>query len=320
MESKKSIFGPLLLIAAGAIWLLITAGNISSENLWALTHIWPFLLIAAGIGIILRPYWKYSKVVLDVIVIGGIVAAIVFAPKLGWANPSIFSFIENGQSFGPGVRGSGNVITETREVSGFNSINAGYPAKVLITQGDTESVKIEADDNLLPSIQTEVKNGVLEIFCKKINGKYVNPTKPVVITITAKDLTKVDFSSAGELTINGLKTDNLDVGLSGAGNLQLNDIKIKNLSANLSGAGGMTASGMADNLDVNVSGFGDFKGAELHDKTANVSISGAGSATVWADDQLAVEISGAGSVNYYGPAKVTKQISGIGNVTSLGNK
>ena len=54
MSQPKSIFGPLLLIAAGAIWLLIQSGNLASGNLWALTHIWPYLLIAAGIGLILR--------------------------------------------------------------------------------------------------------------------------------------------------------------------------------------------------------------------------------------------------------------------------
>ena len=48
----------------------------------------------------------------------------------------MFSFSENGEPFiGPGVRGSGNVITETRKVSGFDAINVEYPAKVLITQG-----------------------------------------------------------------------------------------------------------------------------------------------------------------------------------------
>ena len=50
MQQKRSLFGPLLLIAAGVIWLLIRAGTIPSSNLWALTYIWPFLLIAAGIG------------------------------------------------------------------------------------------------------------------------------------------------------------------------------------------------------------------------------------------------------------------------------
>src|SRR5918996_729619 len=149
MEQRRSLFGPLLLIAAGVLWLLVKSGTIPSANLWALTHIWPFLLIAAGLGLILRPYWSYSSVVLDVILIGGALLAILYAPQLGWATPSVFSMIDFGEPFmGPGERGSGNVITQTREVSGFDAVNVEYPAQVLIQQGSTESLKIEAEDNL----------------------------------------------------------------------------------------------------------------------------------------------------------------------------
>jgi len=321
MEHRRSLFGPLLLIAAGVIWLLVKAGTIPSENLWALTHLWSFLLIAAGVGIILRPYWKYTSIALDVIIIGGAILAILYAPQLGWTNPSIISMINNSEPFiGPGVRGSGNVVTETREVSDFRAISVDYPAQVTVKQGSKESLQIEAEDNLLPGLKTEVKNNTLQIFYKTTDGKHVNPTKTVKITIVVKDLTSADFSSAGELTIEKLKTNALDVSLSGAGNLKLDQIAMKDLSVDLSGAGSMSASGTADNLSMTISGFGDFKGAELHDKNASVDISGAGSATVWADNNLDAQISGAGSVSYYGSASVTKDISGVGGVNHLGNK
>ncbi|HEX9388816.1 MAG TPA: DUF2807 domain-containing protein [Anaerolineales bacterium] len=301
MEHRRSLFGPLLLIAAGVVWLLVKSGTIPAANLWALTHIWPFLLIAAGLGIILRSYWKYTSLVLDVLIIGGAVLAILYAPQLGWTNPSIFAMFNNGEPFiGPGERGSGNVISQTREVSGFEAVSVAYPAQVLIKQGNAESLKIEADDNLLPNLKTQVKNGTLEIFYKRENGKHVNPTKTVKITIVVKDLKNVDFTSAGELTVENLKTDALDVSLSGAGS--------------------STASGTADDLNLTISGFGDFKGADLHSQDARVDISGAGSATVWVDNDLNAQISGAGSISYYGSASVTKQVSGVGGVNHIGNK
>ena len=321
MEHRRSLFGPLLLIAAGIIWLLVKSGTIPAANLWALTHIWPFLLIAAGLGIILRSYWKYTSMVLDVLIIGGAILAILYAPQLGWTNPSIISMINNSEPFiGPGERGSGNVVTETRDVSGFHAIDISYPAQVLVKQGSKESLEIEAEDNLLPGLKTQVKNGVLDIFYKTTNGKHVNPTKTVKITIVVKDLTSVDFTSAGDLTIENLKTNALDVSLSGAGNLKLNKILVKALGVDLSGAGSMSASGTADDLSLNISGFGDFKGTDLHSKDAQVDISGAGSATMWVDNNLDAQISGAGSISYYGSASVTKQISGVGGVNHLGDK
>jgi hypothetical protein len=322
MKQRRSLFGPLLLIAAGVIWLLVKSGNIPSANLWALTHIWPFLLIAAGLGIILRPYWQYTSILLDVLIIGGAILAILFAPQLGWASPSFFSmFNYDGEVFmGPGERGSGNIVTETREVSNFRAIEIEYPAQVLVKQGSEESLKIEAEDNLLPNLKTQVRNGTLEIFYKREEGKHVNPTKTPRITIVVKDLADVGFTSAGELTIEKLKTDNLDVSLSGAGNLELDEVQVKGLQVSLSGAGSLTASGTADDLDLSISGFGDFDGADLHGKVARVNISGAGSATVWVDEDLMAGISGAGSISYYGSASVTKQISGVGGVNHAGDK
>lgn len=321
MEHPRSIFGPLLLIAVGAIWLLVKSGAIPAANLWALAHIWPYLLIAAGLGIILRPYWRYTSVVLDVIVIGGAVLAIYYAPKLGWANPTlIYQFGEADFFVGPSEAGSGRVITETRKASNFDSIEVSYPAKVFVSQGSSESIKIEAEDNLLPGLMTEVRNDTLKIYYKAEKDKRVNPTRLVKITIVVKELKEVNFESAGELTIEGIETDDLNVSVSGAGNLELNEITARNLVVDLSGAGSMTASGNSDDLRVIISGFGSYDGKDLHSKTAAVNLSGAGSATVWADKELDVQISGAGSVDYYGTAHVTKQVSGLGGVNHVGDK
>ena len=320
MEQKRSLFGPLLLIAAGVVWLLIRAGTIPSSNLWALTYIWPFLLISAGLGLILRPYWAYASILLDVMIIGGTMLAILYAPQIGWDRPSgMLTFgVESENMFvGPGVRGSGNVVTETRAVSGFDSIRVDYPARIFISQGSTESLTIEAEDNLLPGLKTEVRGDELRIYYKSQDGKHVNPTKAPVITITVKNLSALDFSSAGEAVVESLKSDDLGVSLDGAGNVKLNDIAVKTLSVNLSGAGGTTVSGTADQLSVNISGFGSYNGMDLQSSAVTVNISGAGSATVRAEDDLNATISGAGSVNYYGSPNVSKQISGVGSVKQV---
>jgi hypothetical protein len=321
MEQKKSLFGPLFLIAAGVMWLLVKSGSVPAENLWALTHIWPYVLIAAGLGLILRNYWRYASIAVDVLILGGALLAIVFAPQLGWANASVLGqFNVDGDYFGPGEPGSGNVITQTREVANFDAVEVDFPARVFISQGQTESVKVEAEDNFLPDLKTEVRNGTLDIDYKPASGKRVNPTEPVVITIVVRDLTEVNFNSAGDLTIEEVQADNLDISMSGAGNLKLIEIVADNLTVNLSGAGNLTASGSVATLDVDISGFGNFDGGDLKSSDARITLSGAGNATVWAIESLDAEISGAGSVSYYGDAKVTRQISGLGGVKSLGDK
>jgi hypothetical protein len=321
MSHPRSLFGPLLLVAAGAIWLLIQYGSVPSSNLWALTHIWPYVLIAAGIGLILRSYWQYANMLMDVIIIGGAVFSILYAPQLGWDNPSMFYvFDDSNFSFGPGKAASGPIVTEDRAVESFNSIEVDYPAQIFVTQGDSTSLKIEAQEDVLPGLQTRVRSNRLEIFYTVQDGNRINPTKSVKITIVVKDLKNVDFGSAGELTITGLETNNLDISLSGAGSLKVNDLTAKRFGVDLSGAGSMSADGKADIFSLNISGFGSFNGKDLQTKTADVNMSGAGSATVWVEDNLDANVSGVGSVNYYGSPSVSKNVSGVGGVSKSGDK
>jgi hypothetical protein len=259
--------------------------------------------------------------IMDIMIVGGAVFSIVFAPQLGWDNPTMTFMVDGSNIYaGPSQPGSGNVVTETRKVSSFDSIKVDYPAQVTVSQGKTESIKIEAEDNLLPGLRTDVKNGQLRIYYHVDAGKPVNATEPIRVAIVVKDLKDIEFDSAGELTVKGLNTDSLDLSLSGAGSLKLDDVVLTKFSVNLSGAGSIFASGSTDNLDLNISGFGSFNGKDLEAQFATANLSGAGSATVWVDKELIANISGVGSVNYYGSASVKKTANGIGGVNSLGNK
>lgn len=320
MNEHRSIFWPLTLIAAGVIWLMISMGKIPSENLWALTHIWPYVLIALGAGLILRGLWRPFGQIVTALVIVGAAGAVFFAPKLGWNDgPPIGEWNFDG-GIGLGAeRGSGVIHTETRSVSGFDEIDIDYPAEVVIKQGANESLAIEADDNLLPQLVFEVRDGTLHIENREHNfKKRVNPSRIVRITITVRELREVDFSTTGTLTVNGLKGDSLNIFLSGAGDVTLNNLELDQLTASLSGAGQFTASGEVVELSLTISGFGSFDSPNLKTETADVQINGAGSATLRVEKSLDAAISGAGSVNYYGSPSVTEAISGAGKVKQVG--
>jgi hypothetical protein len=318
---EHSIFWPLVLIAAGVLWLLNSMGIVPTANLWALTHLVPFILIGLGLGLILRSYWRFAGMLASLIIVGGAVLAVVYAPRLGWNDGPPTGWNIGSSDIGGGVAGSGVIKTETRKVSGFDSIAMDYPAEVVIRQGKTESMSLKGDDNALPQIITEVKGGVLRVHSSEENwGKRVNPSKAVEIIITVKDLKRVVFSSAGSLLVEGLKTDSLELVLSGAGDVTLSKLELDSFDATVSGAGNVQADGVADKLSIRISGFGDFKGGSLHSQSAEVHVSGTGSATVWADKELDASISGAGSISYYGNPTVKEQISGVGSVDDLGAK
>jgi hypothetical protein len=320
MNENRSLFWPLSLIAAGVVWLLISMGTIVSSNLWALAYIWPYVLIALGLGLILRSLWKPLGMLVSALVVVGAVLAIVFAPQLGWAAAPKWANWNIQGGFNGGVPGSGKIESATRKVSDFDAISVRYPAEIVIRQGAAESLTIEAEDNLLPQLTTEVRSGTLYIENKEQNfAKRVNPTESIKITITVKKLSNIDFSSAGTLSVEGLKGDALTISLSGAGDVTLKDLKLNSLTIRLSGAGKITASGTATKADLTISGLGDFEGADLTCQEATVQISGAGTATLRVKEKLTVKISGAGTVNYYGSPSVIKSISGAGDVNKAGD-
>jgi hypothetical protein len=304
MEKNRSIFWPLTLIATGALWLLISMGTIPATNLWALTYIWPYALIALGVGLILRTLWRPLGMLVSALVVIGAVAAVFYAPQLGWADAPTWGNWGNNNSFSGAVPG----------------ITIGYPVEIIIRQGAAESLSIEAEDNLLPQLTTEVRSGTLYIENKENRfAKRVDPSESVKITITVKTLNEIDFPSAGTLTVESLKGDSLKISLSGAGDIVLKNLELKSLEAHVSGAGKITASGSATKANVTISGLGDFDGSDLTCQEADADIPGAGSISLRVEKQLNATISGAGSVNYYGPASVSKSISGVGDVNKAGD-
>jgi hypothetical protein len=326
----RSIFWPLVLIATGMLWFLIDFGTVPSANLWALTYLLPYLLIALGVGLILRSRWAYAGMLVSSLVVAGALLAVVFAAPLGWDKaPSWGCVIGNTPSEGcfidlsstGSVPGSGVVKTESREVAEFTSVSVAYPADVVIRQGTDQSVTVEAEDNLLPQLATRVSGGMLFIEnSEQLQTRRVKPTKPVRITLTVTDLHALDAYSAGSLKLNGLQTVSLQVSTSGAGSVSLSKLDVSSLSVDLSGAGSVEADGRAGTLNLDISGFGSFQGGDLAVQSASVDISGAGSATLWPKDELTANISGLGSVNYYGSPNVTRNVSGLGSVNKLGDK
>lgn len=198
----------------------------------------------------------------------------------------------SGGGTGSAIRGSGNIQTETRSVSGFSRVTLDGVGTLTITQSGTESLSITADDNILPDIDSSITGDTL----------HLGPKPGVSIS----NITRLDY----RLTVKNLSA----ITASGAANVDASGIATTSLTVNLTGAGGMTIAGQADSQDVELSGAGSYKARDFATKTATVRVSGAGSATVAVSDHLDALVSGAGSITYYGNPNVTQQITGAGSV------
>ena len=190
------------------------------------------------------------------------------------------------------VSGSGHVETETRQVSGFTAIDLAGSGEVGVEQGDSESLTIEADDNVLPRLTSEVSDSTLKLGKK--GGITVGTKNPIRYRVTVKDLT--------------------GVGVSGSGSVKAQEMTLQTLRVDISGSGTVDLSGSAVEQDIQVSGSGQYEAPELLSDKASVEISGSGEVAVAVSRELKIDISGSGTVTYSGDPSVQQSVSGSGKV------
>jgi hypothetical protein len=217
------------------------------------------------------------------------------------------------------INGSGDVVTEDRDVSGFDSVEFAGFGRLILTQGNNETLSIEVDDNLLRYIDTRVVGDTLKIdFDDNI---VLRPTdNTILFRLNVIELSSIDVSGAGTFEIDELEADQLEVTMSGAGKVEIDSLTASFLEVVLTGAGNVDLSGEVERQVIRISGFGDFDATDLESKEASVTITGAGDVDLWVHSELDVDISGAGSVSYYGDPDVSKNVSGAGRVNSRGDK
>ncbi|HEY8563330.1 MAG TPA: head GIN domain-containing protein [Pyrinomonadaceae bacterium] len=221
--------------------------------------------------------------------IAAIIIGVTFANFFSWGKASarIFNFSVN---FG-GVQGTGSLRSEKRNVAGFKSIEAGGIFEIEIVAQKEFSVEVEADDNLLQYIRTEVNGGTLEIS----TDKRISPKNAIRVRIAAPDVESLRVSGASKLSLTNLKNDSLRIEASGASKLIVD--------------------GVTKNLEIELSGASKIEAESLKAENVNVDASGASSASVNVAADLKADLSGASNVTYTGnPRNLEKSTSGASSV------
>jgi hypothetical protein len=216
------------------------------------------------------------------------------------------------------IIGSGNMDTETRRVSGFNSIQLNGIGTLYIEQGKKESLEITAEENIIEYLDSVVIGNNLRLEVRDFVN--LDPTKEIIYRLTVKDLEKIEVGGLGELHFGPLETARLNFKISGSGDADFMDLQADSLILEISGLGNVKVAGKVETQRVELSGAGYYDAQDLSSSEAKVTISGTGKAVVWVKDELDVELSGMGDFQYYGSPILSTDISGIGSVESLGEK
>jgi len=209
------------------------------------------------------------------------------------------------------IQGSGTKGTETREMAEFNKLQVSSSVEVNISLGKKFECSVEADDNVIPLILSEVKDNVLYISVKE---SFSTKTK-IKIFIQTPELKKIKHSGSGQITGNVSMVEELIV--SGSGDLNITGINSSSLSTMLLGSGDVTLQGgLHNDLNITLSGSGDVNAEKLKVDKADIISKGSGDISLFVNKDISVSIMGSGDVDCYGsPEKEKKKINGTGRFT-----
>ncbi len=235
--------------------------------------------------------------------------------------PTIFLFLMLGLLFSNtgyaqnwrknSITGEGKTVTETLDLPSFEGIGLSISADVYLKQGNAQSVKIEAQKNIIDNIEREVTNKVWKIKFDKSVRNY----EDVKIWITIPHLNQVAVSGSGDIqgenTFSNL--NELELAISGSGSIEL-DAESKSVNVSISGSGDMELGGTTGKQNVSISGSGDVDAYGLSSKTCQVSIAGSGDCQLTVTENLTVSLVGSGDVYYKGNPSVHSKIVGSGDV------
>ncbi|MDQ3656120.1 MAG: DUF2807 domain-containing protein [Chloroflexota bacterium] len=202
---------------------------------------------------------------------------------------------------------------EVREVRDFEAVSLHGVGTLVIEQGDTEALTIEAEPHVLERIETRVDNGTLTIR----PDQSFETSEPIRYNLSVKQLNRIEVAGAGQVDAERLTADELRIEVSDSGAVGIGGMTVTSLDVGASGSAVVELVGTAERQTVSVRDAGDYEAASLASRVASVTVEGASQATVRVSERLEAQVSGAGSIAYIGDPEVSQQVSDAGSLTKV---
>ncbi|GAB2772345.1 head GIN domain-containing protein [Salinimicrobium soli] len=214
------------------------------------------------------------------------------------------------------IDGNGKMTKETRNVGSYDEVSLLGSMDVELVAGKEGRLEIEAEENLLEYIVTEVKGDQLKISTKK--GYNLDPSRnmKLKVTVPVEEISSVSLVGSGDIySTRTLKAENFEASLTGSGNIKL-PVEAANARANVTGSGDIELKGSATDFQCNVTGSGDIAAFEFKCQNVKATLIGSGDIQVYASEVLKATIPGAGDIEYKGnPKKEDFKTMGIGSIS-----
>ena len=215
------------------------------------------------------------------------------------------------------ITGKGAVVKRPVQLQPVNAITLQGSLDVQLTQGEGQSVEVEAQENLVDLVETTVKDGHWTIRTREC----YRTDKPFVVHLRVPKIDRVTVQGSGDVVGTGTFTGNtFNLDVQGSGDLKIN-VNGSTVKTSVQGSGTVKVAGTCDDLAATVQGSGDVKAADLKAGRARVNVMGSGDITVRTNGALEGEIMGSGDVEYVGtPTPLRVEVTGSGRVAPVGKK
>lgn len=215
------------------------------------------------------------------------------------------------------INGNGNVIVEKRSVSDYNSINVAGSMNVKLVPGTEGNLVVEAEENLMKYLITEVKGDVLSVKIESGYNISTSMNKKFKVTVPYKDIEKIALSGSGKIFTNEvIKANKFSTSLSGSGDVNLL-LDTQKTYASVTGSGDIRLKGKTQEIECEVTGSGDLHASEFKAKEGFANVTGSGDIKLYVDDFIKARVTGSGDIHYLGnPEREDKKVTGSGGITS----
>lgn len=209
---------------------------------------------------------------------------------------------------------------QTYAVAPFDRISTVGPQDVIVTQGDTLSVRSDGNPAALARLEVVVDGTELKIQPKDGVGSSWGRLSGAVFHITVPRLSAIAVAGSGSVRLDRAEGERFAGSVVGPGELTIGALKVDQAEFDLAGSGNLIAAGTAGETRVNIAGSGEVEGRSLTSATASISIGGSGDAALKVERSARVAIMGSGDVEIIGGAKCSVSKMGSGDVRCNGEE
>lgn len=212
-----------------------------------------------------------------------------------------------------GIKGSRNVVSEDRNISSnFENIKVQQGINLYLTQGKSTEISVEADDNIIDLLRTEVKNNELKIYFEK----NVNRAKAKNVYLTTDDISAIRTSSGAQVkSENTIEVGSLDLDSSSGSSIKIR-VNANEITSESSSGSNIKIAGKTATFSANSSSGSSIDADDLTTTDAYAKASSGSNIDLNVTGKLTAKASSGGDIDYEGnPTDVNKDTSSGGSVS-----